>query len=108
MRLPITATLPNDADSISGVLDHGFELYARSFSRTWGFIALSSLPNAALGLVVGELQGSFASMAAGGALTGHIPGGPGLTILVGALAFALLVDVRSDRADVVDPPVAPH
>ncbi len=67
MRLPITATLPNDANSISGVLDHGFELYARSFSRTWGFIALSSLPNAGLGLIVGELQGSFTSMAAGGA-----------------------------------------
>ena len=67
MRLPITATLPDDADSISGVLDHGFELYARSFWRTSGFIVLSSLPNAALGLVIGELQGSFASMAAGGA-----------------------------------------
>lgn len=67
MRQPITATLPNDADSISGVLDHGFELYARSFWRTCGFIVLSSLPNAALGLVIGELQGSFASMAAGGA-----------------------------------------
>lgn len=67
MRLAITATLPNDADTISGVLDHGFELYARSFWRTCGFIALSSFPNAALGLVIGELQGSFASMAAGGA-----------------------------------------
>ncbi len=67
MRLPINATLPSEADSISGVLDHGFELYARSFWRTSGFIALSSLPNAALGLVIGELQGSFASMAAGGA-----------------------------------------
>ena len=67
MRQPITANLPNEADSISGVLDHGFELYARSFWRTCGFIALSSLPNAALGLVIGELQGSFASMAAGGA-----------------------------------------
>ncbi len=67
MRLPITATLPDDADSISGVLDHGFELYARSFWRTSGFFVLASLPNAALGLVIGELQGSFASMAAGGA-----------------------------------------
>ena len=67
MRKAITATLPDDADSISGVLDHGFELYARSFWRTCGFIVLSSLPNAGLGLVIGELQGSFASMAAGGA-----------------------------------------
>ena len=56
----------------------------------------------------GAALATLACMAAGGALTGHIPGGPGLTILLGALAFALLVDVRSDRADVVDPPVAPH
>ena len=47
-------------------------------------------------------------MIAGGALTGHIPGGPGLTILVGALAFALLVDVRRDGEDVVDLPAALH
>ena len=43
-------------------------------------------------------------MVAGGAFTGHIPGGPGLTILLGALTFALLVDVRSDDADDVEIP----
>ena len=50
----------------------------------------------------GAALATLACMVAGGALTGHIPGGPGLTILVGALAFALLADVRSDGADVVD------
>ncbi len=62
---------------------------------------------------VGSLVGfgaalvTLACMAAGGALTGHIPGGPGLTILVGALAFALLTDARSDSADVVARPSGP-
>lgn len=56
----------------------------------------------------GAALATLACMVAGGALTGHIPGGPGLTILVGALAFALLVDVRSDGADVVDMPTAVH
>ncbi len=69
MRLPISVTLPTQADTISGVLDHGFELYARSFWRTSGFIAISSLPNALLGLVAGELQGSLVSMATGAAFS---------------------------------------
>jgi hypothetical protein len=56
----------------------------------------------------GAALATLACMVAGGALIGHIPGGPGLTILVGALAFALLVDVRSDGADVVDMPAALH
>ena len=59
-----------------------------------------------VGLVVlgraGALAGAAATLAtlacmvAGGALTGHIPGGLGLTVLLGAVAFALLVDVRTD------------
>ena len=56
----------------------------------------------------GAALATLACMVAGGALTGHIPGGPGLTILVGALAFALLADARSDAADVIDMPPAPH
>ena len=52
----------------------------------------------------GATLATLASMVAGGALTGHIPGGPGLTILLGALAFALLGEVTSDDADVVDLP----
>jgi len=42
--------------------------------------------------------GALACMVAGGALTGHIPGGPGLTVLLGAVAFAILVDVGTDGA----------
>lgn len=54
----------------------------------------------------GAALATLACMVAGGALVGHIPGGPGLTILVGALLFALLVDVRSDSEDVLDMPAA--
>lgn len=71
-----------------------------------------------VGLVVrrraGALVGAGATlatlmcMAAGGALTGHIPGGPGLTVLAGALAFALRGEVRSDGAPVVDMPAPLH
>lgn len=50
----------------------------------------------------GAALATLACMVAGGALIGHIPSGPGLTVLVGALAFALLVDVRRDGADVAD------
>jgi hypothetical protein len=67
-----------------------------------------------VGLVVrgraGALAGSAATLAvlacmvAGGALTGQIPGGPGLTVLLGAVAFALLVDVSTDGAAISDMP----
>jgi hypothetical protein len=51
----------------------------------------------------GAALGTLACMFAGGALTGHIPSGPGLTILVGALAFALFArGVERDGADVLD------
>jgi hypothetical protein len=50
----------------------------------------------------GAALATLACMAAGGALIGHFPSGPGLTILLGALTFALLVDVRRDGADVAD------
>ena len=71
-----------------------------------------------VGLLVRERVGSLtgagaavatlACMVTGGALTGHIPGGPGLTILTGALAFALLARVRRDGMDVDDSPTALH
>lgn len=71
-----------------------------------------------VGLLVRERAGSLtgagaavatlACMVTGGALTGHIPGGPGLTILTGALAFALLARVRRDGMDVDDSPTALH
>jgi hypothetical protein len=70
-----------------------------------------------VGLVVRERAGAlvgagaaiatFACMIAGGVLTGHVPGGPGLTILVGALTFALLVNMRHDCADPVVVPATP-
>jgi hypothetical protein len=54
----------------------------------------------------GATLATLACMVAGGVLTGHIPGGPGLTILLGALAFALLADVRGDGVDAVAMPAA--
>ena len=67
MRQSISALLPAQADSISGILDHGFELYARSIWRVVGFVVLSQIPNAALGLVIGEVQDGVASLLVGGA-----------------------------------------
>jgi hypothetical protein len=67
MRLPIRATLPDSADSIAGVLDHGFELYARSYWRTFGFIVLSCIPNAIAGILLGEVQTGIMGMLMGGA-----------------------------------------
>jgi hypothetical protein len=70
-----------------------------------------------VGLVVRERAGALvaagaaittlACMIAGGVLTGHVPGGPGLTILVGALTFTLLANMRNDGADAVDTPATP-
>lgn len=95
--------VPNDVVGGVGFLFEGI-----------GFVVVA----VGVGLLVRERAGSrtgagaavatLACMVAGGALTGHIPGGPGLTILVGALAFALLADARSDAADVIDMPPAPH
>lgn len=67
MRQSISALLPAQADSISGILDHGFELYARSIWRVVGFVILSQLPNAALGVVIGEVQDGVGNLLAGGA-----------------------------------------
>ena len=77
-------------------------------------LAFSSSRLASVSSFAGALAGpgaalaTLACMVAGGALTGHIPGGPGLTILVGALAFALLADARRDGRDAVDIPAARH
>lgn len=67
MRQSISALLPTQADSISGILDHGFELYARSIWRVVGFVVLSQLPNAALGVVMGEIQEGVGNLLVGGA-----------------------------------------
>ena len=56
----------------------------------------------------GAALATLACMFAGGALTGHIPSGPGLTILVGALGFALRAGARRDGADVLDTPTILH
>lgn len=54
----------------------------------------------------GAALATFACMFAGGALTGHIPSGPGLTILAGAIAFALLPPAIRNGPNLADPSTA--
>jgi hypothetical protein len=89
--------VPNDF--VGGV---GFLLQGVGFLVAWMGVGLLVRQHAGTLAGVGAALGMLASMFAGGALTGHIPSGPGLTILVGALAFALFAGVERDSADVVD------
>jgi hypothetical protein len=93
--------VPNDV--VGGV---GFLLEGVGFLVVAVGVGLVVRSRAGAVVGAGATLATLASMVAGGALTGHIPGGPGLTILVGALAFALLGDARSDGSDLVDLPTA--
>lgn len=95
--------VPNDV--VGGI---GFILEGIGFLVVAVGVGLAVRGRAGALVGAGAALATLACMTAGGALTGHIPGGPGLTILVGALAFALLADVRSDGADVVDVPEPVH
>ena len=87
--------VPNDVLGVVGFLLEGV-----------GFLVVAVGMGLAVRGRAGALAGAGAALAtlacmvAGSVLIGHIPSGPGLTLLVGALAFALLVDVRRDGADV--------
>ena len=91
--------VPNDV--VGGV---GFLLEGIGFLVVAIGVGLVVRGRAGTLLGAGAALGTLACMVAGGVFTGHIPGGPGLTILLGALTFALLVDVRSDDADAVEIP----
>ena len=95
--------VPNDI--VGGI---GFMLEGLGFLIVAIGVGLVARERAGALVGAGAALATFACMIAGGVLTGHVPVGPGLTILVGALAFALLADVRSDGADVVDMPAALH
>jgi hypothetical protein len=69
MRSPISEKLHDAPDSLSGVLDHAFELYARSFLRIAPFVLLSALPNAVLGVVLGSAQQSMGQLISNGAIS---------------------------------------
>lgn len=56
----------------------------------------------------GAAVATLACMITGGALTGHVPGGPGLTILIGALVFALGSGVRRGGMEAHNSPAALH
>ena len=95
--------VPND---IVGVI--GFMLEGIGFLVVAIGVGLIVRGRAGALVGAGAALATLACMVAGGALTGHIPGGPGLTILVGALAFVLLADARGDGRDAVDIPAARH
>ena len=66
MRQAISQHLPEQADSIAGVLDHGFELFARSFWRASVFFLLASLCNASLAIMSAEAQATLGNMLGAG------------------------------------------
>lgn len=78
-----------------------------------GFVAVA----VAVGLIVRVRSGRLAAMAAtlavlacmvvGGVLTGHVPSGPGLTILVGALAVGLFGSITQSLTRSESPEAAP-
>ena len=94
--------VPNDI--VGGI---GFMLEGLGFLIVAIGVGLVARERAGALVGAGAALATFACMIAGGVLTGHVPGGPGLTILVGALTFALLVNVRRDGADAVDLPETP-
>jgi hypothetical protein len=69
MRSPISEKLHDAPDTMSGVLDHAFELYGRSFLRIAPYVLLSALPNAVLGVVLGSAQQSMGQLIASGAIS---------------------------------------
>ena len=74
------------SDIVGGI---GFMLEGIGFLVVAAGVGLVVRGRAGAPVGAGAALATLACMVAGGALTGHIPGGPGLTILVGALAFAL-------------------
>lgn len=91
--------VPND---VVGAI--GFMLEGAGFLVVAVGVGLAVRGRAGALVGAGTALATFACMVVGGVLTGHVPGGPGLTILVGALTFALLVNVRRDGVDAVDLP----
>jgi hypothetical protein len=89
--------VPNDVVGGVGFLLQGIGLLVAGVG-----VGLLVRRNAGALAGAGAALGTLACMFAGGALTGHIPSGPGLTILAGALAFALFAGVERDGADVLD------
>jgi len=95
--------VPNDAVGGVGFLLQGVGLLVAGVG-----VGLLVRRNAGALAGAGAALGTLACMFAGGVLTGHIPSGPGLTILVGALAFALFAGVERDDADLADTRTALH
>jgi hypothetical protein len=66
MRQAISQQLPESADSIAGVLDHGFELYARSFWRAFVFFLLAGICNASFAIATTDAQGTLGALLGAG------------------------------------------
>lgn len=93
--------VPNDV--VGGV---GFVLEGVGFLVVAAGVGLAVRERAGAMAGAGAALATLAGMAAGGALVGHIPSGPGLAILLGASAFALRVDARPGGTDVAEPGAA--
>jgi hypothetical protein len=68
MRQAISEQLPKTADSIAGVLDHGFELYTRAFWRAFVFFLLAGICNASFAIATANAQGTLGSLLGAGRL----------------------------------------
>jgi hypothetical protein len=91
MRQPISQFLPQRADTLSGVLDHGFELYARSFWRVTGFFALAGLVSAVFGLLTQGPQGTLGILLGAGRFADAFARYWWMVPMWLALLFALLI-----------------
>ena len=68
MRAPTSAVLTQRPDTIAGVLDQGFELYARSFWRVTGYLLLAGVPNGLLGIAFIKAQEPLTAMLMAGSM----------------------------------------
>jgi hypothetical protein len=85
MRLPTTAQLPEQPDSIAGVLDHGFELYARSWLRVAPFVLIAGPPMVLINNLLDKILKVLSQM-----ITGVSPNAASLVVLIGlAIVVAL-------------------
>ncbi len=85
MRFPTTAQLPEQPDSIAGVLDHGFELYARSWLRVAPFVLIAGPPMVLINNLANKIGKILGQM-----FTGISPKASSLLVLMGLVVLVAL------------------